>query len=136
MGIVLALPLLIVVLGAYNFMAFVNFGSLALPALDFPLPSGSRVVLTWGDLLIIGGLMLLFVEVLKSARASNTTIVDHILSTGLFIAALIEFLVVREAGTATFLILVVLCLVDVVAGYTVSIRHARRDFALGGRYDG
>lgn len=135
MGIVLALPLLIVVLGAYNFMAFVNFSSLGLPAFTFPLPSGSQVVLTWGDLIIVAGLMLLFVEVLKSARASNTTIVDHILSTGLFIAALIEFLVVREAGTAVFLILVVLCLVDVVAGYTVSIRTARRDFALGGRYD-
>ncbi|MGE0211508.1 MAG: hypothetical protein AB7S41_07425 [Parvibaculaceae bacterium] len=135
MGLALALPLLVVVLGVYNFIAFTNIGSLEVAALHFSLLSGATVSITWGQLIILAALMLLFVEVLKSARASNTAIVDHILSTLVFIAALIEFMVVREAGTPTFLVLVVICLIDVVAGYTVSIRHARRDFALGGRYD-
>lgn len=136
MGLLLALPLLAVVLLVYNFVAFTNMGSLDTPAIAFRLLSGAEVSVTWSQLIILAALMLLFVEVLKSARATNTAIVDHILSTLVFIAALIEFLVIRQAGTPTFLILVVICLIDVIAGYTVSIRHARRDFALGGRYDG
>jgi hypothetical protein len=51
------------------------------------------------------------------------------MSTAVFIVALVEFLIVREAGTAVFLILTTICLIDVVAGYTVSIRTARRDIA-------
>jgi len=136
MGFLLALPLLVVVLAVYNFVAFVNLGSLEIPAFGFPLPSGVAITLNWGHLIVFAGLMLLFLEVLKSARANSTAIIDHILSTVVFVAALIEFLVVREAGTPVFLTLVILCLIDVVAGYSVSIRHARRDFAFGGRYGG
>lgn len=134
MGVLLAFPLLVVVIGVYNFMAFVNLRSLDMPAFGFPLPSGVDVMLTWGHLIVLAGLMILFLEVLKSARSSNTTILDHMLSTIVFIGALIEFLVVREAGTPVFLVLVIICLIDVVAGYTVSIRHARRDFEFGSRY--
>lgn len=135
MGFATALPLLIVVLGVYNLMAFTDMESLKTVAFSFAMLSGAAVSLTWGDLVIIAGLMLLFVEVLKSARAGNTAILDHILSMVVFIAALVEFLLVKEAGTPIFLTLVVICLIDVVAGYTVSIRTARRDLALGGGRD-
>jgi hypothetical protein len=91
----------------------------------------SRAVMTVtvGDLVILLGLVVLFIEVLKSARSSTATILDHMMSTAVFIVALVEFLIVREAGTAVFLILTTICLIDVVAGYTVSIRTARRDIA-------
>ena len=134
MRYLLAMPLLIIVLAVYNFVAFFSIGSLDAPAFTFSLLSGSAVTLTWGHVIVLGALFILFIEVLKSARAGDMTIVDHILSTLVFIAALIEFLAVREAGTAVFLILVIVCLIDVVAGYTVSIRHARRDFAIGGNH--
>jgi hypothetical protein len=128
MGFVLALPLMIVVLIVYNLMAFVNMSSLEAHAFTIPMISEPHVGLTWGDLVVYAGLLLLFVEVLKSARASNTAIVDHILSMAVFIAALVEFLLVPQARTAIFLTLVILCLIDVVSGYTVSIHTARRDF--------
>ena len=48
-----------------------------------------------------------------------------------FIAFLIEFLMVPAAGT-TFLVLALMSLLDVIAGFSISIFAARRDMAIGG----
>ena len=53
------------------------------------------------------------------------------LSTFVFIACLVEFIVVRQASTSTFFIIMVIAFIDVVAGYSVSIRSARRDLSVG-----
>jgi hypothetical protein len=45
----------------------------------------------------------------------------------LFIVMLVEFLLVPQAGTSTFFILMVISLVDVMAGFTVTVRTAQRD---------
>jgi len=50
---------------------------------------------------------------------------------GVFIACLLEFLMVPEAGNSVFGLIVVMCLVDVIAGFTVTIAAARRDLSLG-----
>jgi hypothetical protein len=44
--------------------------------------------------------------------------------------ALLEFLLVPFCGTAAFFFLVIMSLIDVVAGYSVSILSARRDFSV------
>ena len=44
----------------------------------------------------------------------------------LFIVMLIEFLLVRQAGTSTFFLLTMISLVDVLAGFIVSIRSSQR----------
>jgi hypothetical protein len=44
----------------------------------------------------------------------------------LFIVMLIEFLLVRQAGTSTFFLLTMIALVDVLAGFIVSIRSSQR----------
>jgi hypothetical protein len=49
-----------------------------------------------------------------------------------FVLFLIEFLVVKDCGTSTFFILGLMSLLDVIAGFTVSIVAARRDFSFGG----
>ena len=46
------------------------------------------------------------------------------------IAYLVEFLLVAQAATPTFFILMMITLVDVVAGYSVSIRNASRDLTI------
>jgi hypothetical protein len=53
---------------------------------------------------------------------------DHILSMLVFIAALVEFLLVAQAATSTFVIIMLICLVDVVAGFSITIRTAQRDW--------
>ena len=43
-----------------------------------------------------------------------------------------EFLIVPWAATSTFLLMLVICFVDVVGGFSVSIRSAQRDIDVGG----
>jgi hypothetical protein len=48
----------------------------------------------------------------------------------LFLGMTIEFISVQRAATSTFLILVALSFVDVIGGFTITIRTAQRDIAL------
>lgn len=92
--------------------------------------SGGTWSMTVADLLILIALALLFIEIVKATRTSNASLVDHILSTVLFIAYLVEFLLIRPAATSLFFTLMAISLVDVLAGFSVSLRGARRDFAM------
>ncbi len=124
-------PLLIVPLAIYNMIVFLTPGvAWADRVAAIRMVSGQEWVMTVGDLLIFLALVILFVEILKSTRAGMKSIVDHALSTLIFIAALIEFLVVRQAATSVFATLLVICLVDVIGGYTVTIRTAQRDYTV------
>lgn len=124
-----AFPFLVIVVLIYNLIVFVSATALGDTVLSVSMMSGAVLSLTIGDLVILLGLLVLFIEVMKSARSTSSTILDHMLSTVVFIVALVEFLIVRQAGTAVFLVITTICLIDVVAGYTVSIRAARRDIA-------
>jgi hypothetical protein len=131
MRFIVAFPLLLLVLVAYNVMAFWEPGSLWAEAIRVNMMLSASLALQWADVLILAALFLLFVEVLKAARVGSLTIIDHIMSTGVFIAMLVEFLLVPQAGTAPFFMLLGISLIDVVAGYSISIRSARRDVAFG-----
>ena len=97
---------------------------------DGVLPSGGEFYLTVGNLFVLAGLVALFFEIIKAARLGTGTIIDHMLSTATFIVALVEFLLVPFCATATFFFLMLMSLIDVVAGYSVSILSARRDYSI------
>lgn len=100
--------------------------------MSLPMLSGAVWNMTLGDLLITLGLLLLFFEIMKSTRIGASSIIDHLLSTFVFIAFLVEFLLVEKAAHAVFFILMIITFVDVVAGFSVSIRSASRDVSVGG----
>ena len=83
-----------------------------------------------GDLLVLAGLVLLYIEIFKATRTSTASIVDHLLSMALFVICLVEVIVLQGFGTATFVILTLMTAIDVVAGFTVTISGARRDIGL------
>ena len=58
------------------------------------------------------------------------SLVDHLLSTFVFIAFLVEFLLVRGAAHSVFFTLMTMAFIDVLAGFSVSFRAAGRDFNL------
>ncbi len=89
--------------------------------------SGGQWTMTLGDALVVLTLVLLFVEIVKSTRTTNTSLADHLLSTFVFIAYLVEFLLVQGAAHHIFFTLMVITLVDVLAGFSVSLRAAGRD---------
>lgn len=130
MRFILAVPLIAVVMVIYTALAINPNFSAGSAFMDWTLPSQAEMFLTFGDIFVILGLVALFFEIIKAARLGPGTIVDHMLSTAVFIIALIVFLLVPAFGTPAFLLLVIMALVDVVAGYTVSIFSARRDYSV------
>ena len=96
-----------------------------------PMLSGQMWEANWSDLMVLFGVVCLFGEVLKSTNTSSRAIVNHILSTLVFIVYLVEFIVVGFAAQSVFFILMILALFDVLAGLTISIKAARRDLAVG-----
>lgn len=126
-------------------IAFILYNVLALIGVDFsnkifslPMPSGRppenpvNWVFTWGDLLIIVTLLMLFIELLKSTYTSTSSLVDHALSMIVMLVCLVEFLLVPKAATSVFFIIMFAALIDVIAGYTIGIRVAKRDVSFGG----
>lgn len=129
---IFAFPMILLVLIAYNAIVFTNgVAQLGHVVLSINMTSGALWSLTVSEILITAALFLLFIEVLKATRTGAGTILDHLLSTLVFIACLVEFIIVREAATSTFFLIMVIAFIDVVAGYSVSIRSARRDLAVG-----
>lgn len=132
--LIFAIPLFAYLLIAFN---AITFGGDADPLItlnkviqDFDLPSGAHIALTVSHVLILVGIVFLYVEILKATRPSKLAIVDHGLSMLVFVLFLVEFIAVPEVGNSTFLILTMLTLTDVIAGFTVSIATARRDISL------
>ncbi len=128
---VLGFPLLLIPFAIYNMIAFLTPGvSWTTPVATFHMVSGQDWVLTWEDLLLAFTILLLAVEILKSTRMGMRSIVDHVLAMALFIGMLVEFLLVRQAGTSTFFLLTMIGLVDVLVGFIVSIRSSQRQIEL------
>ena len=129
----LGVPLLIFSFAIYNIIAFLLSGfSWSMEVVQLRLASGGNLSITASDLIVGGSILILLIEMVKAARLSRRSIVDHILSMVLFVAMLIEFLLVPQAGTTTFLLLLVISFVDVTGGFAVSIRAAQRDISFSG----
>ena len=124
-------PLLLIPLVLYNIFAFL-FGvtDWTTPHTSIRIISGGEWGIAFGDFLIALSMLLLFVEILKSTRIGTRGLVEHMLSMLLFIAMIVEFLMVPKAATSTFFLLMVAEFVDVLGGFTVSVRTAQRDIGI------
>ncbi len=125
------LPLTLAPLVVYNMTVAGFFGASSgdpwvQPVFTVTMVSDARFTLLFGDVLIVGALVCLFVEIVKATRTASPTIIDHALSLGVFIVHLIEFLTVAAAASSVFFILMVIAIIDVVGGFTITIRGARR----------
>jgi hypothetical protein len=126
---ILGFPLLIIPFAIYNIVAFIMSAPDTIwttDAYSITMTSGQVWTLTWEDVIIAGSILLLWVEVIKSTQIGVRAIVDHVLSMLLFVAMLVEFLLVRAAGTSTFFLMLIIAMVDVLAGFIISIRSSQR----------
>ena len=138
----IAIPLLLIPVILYNivvlFGASGNVGMaqadaiLRDPLFSIPMASGAQWNVGSGDLILFLGLILLFFELIKSTSSQKVAIVNHALSMVLFIVVLVEFLLIRGFATSTFFLIVVMILLDVLAGFIVTIISSRKDFDLAG----
>jgi hypothetical protein len=131
-----AIPLLAIAFILYNLIALAGL-PLDKTIFSVPMvsknPDGTAILwrFTWSDFIILVTMLLLFVEILKSTYTSTSSLVDHALSMLVFVACLIEFLLVGKAANSAFFFILVATLIDVIAGFTIGIRVAKRDIGFG-----
>jgi hypothetical protein len=100
------------------------------PLFTLDLLSQARLAVSLSDVLILFAMLILFIEILKATRIGNRSIVDHLLSLILFVVMLGEFVMVAKVATSTFLLLLGLSALDVLAGFAVTLRTSQRDITL------
>jgi hypothetical protein len=131
-----SLPSIVLAFILYNVVVFTSgIESLNSALFEVHMLSGGDWRFTVSDLIIVFTMFLLFAEIVKATYTSTSSLVDHGLSMIVFIACLVEFLLVPQAATSTFFIVMAATAIDVVAGFTIGIRVARRDLAIGGVSD-
>ena len=129
----LGFPLLLVPFAIYNIIAFLMPGLSWTGALTtVHMVSGSEWSMSIGDMLIGFAIVVLFGEMMKATRIGIRTVVDHGLSLLLFLVMLVEFLRVKQAATATFFLLLIIGIVDVMGGFAITLRSAQRDLTVEG----
>ena len=134
------IPLLVLSFIVYNLVVLTGIWSSPIPAdevlrnplFQIPMLRGAVWVFSKGDLIILLTMILLFVELIKATYTASSSLLDHGLSMVVFIACLIEFLLIPQAATSIFFFIMIAALIDVVAGFSIGIRTARRDFNIGG----
>ena len=138
----IALPLLVIPVVLYNIVVLsglmgdggAGVGADAVlrdPIFSIPMASGADWSVGAGDLILLLSLVLLFFELLKSTSSQKVAIVNHALSMLLFVACLVEFLLAPAFATSTFFLLTVMVLLDVLAGFIVTIVSSRKDLDFG-----
>ncbi len=142
----IALPLLVIPVILYNLVVLTSVlgggdgggaaaGADAVlrdPMFSIPMASGTSWNVGAGDLILFLALILLFFELLKSTSSQKVAIVNHALSMILFVICLVEFLLIKGFATSTFFLIVTMVMLDVLAGFIVTIISARKDLDFGG----
>jgi hypothetical protein len=83
-----------------------------------------------GDVLVTLAVLLLFVEAVKVVRIGRRGVVDHGLALLLFGGMLAEFVLVKQAASATFFLLLATSFFEVLGGFTLTRRSRPRNLAV------
>ena len=122
-----SIPFFAFIVIAYNIMIFSFPATLDSSIFLVHLPSGADWFFSVNDLILTLSLIFLYLEVFKSTRTNTSSIVNHSLSLVVFVVCLIEFIVFKPLANSTFFLIMLMTLIDVIAGFTVTISSARRD---------
>lgn len=132
----LAVALIVYDIAVFAFAAAGASGAQALMQihlLTVPLMSGANWSLGLGDTIVLLTMVFLFVELMKAAHRRGVSVIDQALSTIILIICVIQFLMVEKAATSVFLIITVAAAIDVIAGFFIALRPARRVSGAGAR---
>jgi hypothetical protein len=139
----IAIPLLVVPVVIYNLVVLLGGSApdavlgpaavLSEVLFRVPMTSGAVWTISVGDLILFLSLILLFVELLKSTSSQRIAIVNHALSMVLFVVCLVEFLLLPGFAGSVFFLILAMVLLDVLAGFIVTIIASRRDFDMNPR---
>ena len=131
-----AFPLLAIPVVIYNFFAVTMIAtskagdfatSWTKTLFNVPMPRNAQWAVSGGDLLILVALIMLFFELLKATSNNKIAIINHSLSMILFVICLVEFLLIPAFATSTFFLITTMTILDVLAGFIVTIVASRRE---------
>lgn len=130
------LPLLAFSLIVYNLVILIGFTGdpqsvdawMTAPIFTISMFSGDHWDVSFSDVFMGLSLMLLFVEMTKATRTDSIAIINHGLSMLVAVICIIEFVAVRGFTNSTFFMLLLMTVFDVIAGFTITIVAAKRDF--------
>jgi hypothetical protein len=126
-------PLLSLPLIYFNFMVFFVIGLdqaavnawLAGPAFQLTMFSGTVWSMTQADLILAAGMGVLFIEVLKSVGSPMLSLVNHGIAVMTLLVYVVEFISFPGFTNSVFFLLGLMQLIDVIAGYTITIVATR-----------
>ena len=118
-------PLLIIPFVIYN-LVILSSGKAAIAG------SGAEDYFALGNIIVFMSIGLLYIEIFKATRTGSSSILDHLFSMGIFVGAVIEFIMLPDFRTPSLFMLLMIMFVDIVGGFTITIKGARRDFGAGG----
>jgi hypothetical protein len=129
-----AFPLLVLPVALYNLLmltlsgGFTSAGArLSAPLVNIHMVSRAAWPISLSDILLTGSLLILFAELLKSAGSRRVALINQSMSGLLFVVCLVEFLLFPAFATSTFFLISLMVLLDVTAGFIVTLVASRRE---------
>jgi hypothetical protein len=138
---VIGFPLLLIPFAIYAVIAFLMPFDWNTKLYAFQLPSGLTYEPTASDAFLAFSLLMLMFEFIKSTKHGKS-LVEHFLGICLVGGAGAAFVMISptaimnqpsaplQSGNSTFALFVVICVVDLLAGFAASLRRARRTVAV------
>jgi hypothetical protein len=127
----MGVPLLIIPLAIYIILVFLLPGFILTDEVaHFRMKSEGELGLTSGDIIVAGSILILAVEMMRAGRAGRS-IMEHILSTLVFIGTMALFVLMKEFASTTFFLLLLISFLDVIGGFAMGLRRSHRGAASG-----
>jgi hypothetical protein len=129
-----AIPLLVLPVALYALLAFTLAGGawaadagarITGPLFQFSTTGGGAWPVSCADLLLAFSLILAFLDMLRGVQDRRIAIANHALSIGLFVVCLSAMLLAPAFATSTFFLITLMVLLDLVAGFIVTMGQAR-----------
>jgi hypothetical protein len=126
-------PLLVLPMIYFNLAVFIGFGAdpvqvnawLTGSAFQITMFTGAVWSMTQGDLIVAAAMGLLFIEILKSVGSPMLSMVNHGIAVMTLLVYVVEFISVPGFTHTVFFLLALMQLIDVIAGYTITIVATR-----------
>ncbi len=99
----------------------------------FDMISGARWAVSYGDLVVFASLLILFVEIVKAVNTEAREIINHGLSMIIALVCIVLFITNASFTNSPFFMLTTMTLIDVIAGFAITIIAARRDIGTASR---
>lgn len=127
-GMLRLMPLMVLPLAVFMLFATAQQGWTDGIAFAPAMMSGVQWQVSFGDIFVFCSLIVLFLEILNSVNTDSRSIINHALSALVTLICIVLFLTTASFTNSTFFMLITMMLIDVIAGFAITIVAARRDF--------